>query len=181
MDKFFFDKEDATKKHPFPCPTTIRTALTNYLDITSLPTTQLLKELAQYATDETEKKSLLLMGSPSEEGKKYYNSFIRDNLVDIIALLEKNPSLKPPIDHVLELLPRLQVRYYSISSSPKVYPNSIHVTCTVIEYSTKDGRTRKGVCTNWLLNKMVTDDLKPKVPIFVRKSQFRLPFNKIHP
>ncbi len=141
-----------------------------------MPTTQLLKELAQYATDEAEKKSLLLMGSPSEEGKKYYNSFIRDNLVDIIALLEKNPSLKPPIDHVLELLPRLQVRYYSISSSPKVYPNSIHVTCTVIEYSTKDGRTRKGVCTNWLLNKMVTDDLKPKVPIFVRKSQFRLPF-----
>jgi NADPH-ferrihemoprotein reductase len=34
-------EEDATKKHPFPCPTTFRTALTYYLDITSLPTTQL--------------------------------------------------------------------------------------------------------------------------------------------
>ena len=64
-------EEDATKKHPFPCPTSFRTALTYYLDITSLPTTQLLKELAQYATDEDEKKALQLMGMPSEEGKVY--------------------------------------------------------------------------------------------------------------
>lgn len=76
----------------------------------------------------------------------------------------------------MELMPRLQARYYSISSSPKLYPNSIHITCTVIEYQTKDGRTRKGVATNWLSNKVATDDLKPKVPIYVRKSQFRLPF-----
>ena len=62
-------EEDATKKHPFPCPTTFRTALTYYLDICQLPTTQLLKELAQYATDEEERKSLQLMGLPSEEGK----------------------------------------------------------------------------------------------------------------
>lgn len=62
-------EEDATKKNPFPCPTTFRTALTFYLDITSLPTTQLLKELAQYAEDETEKKKLQTMGSASEEGK----------------------------------------------------------------------------------------------------------------
>lgn len=76
----------------------------------------------------------------------------------------------------MELLPRLQARYYSISSSPKVHPNSIHITCTVIEYQTKDGRTCKGVATNWLLNKAVGEDLQPKVPIYVRKSTFRLPF-----
>lgn len=32
------------------------------------------------------------------------------------------------------------------------------------------------MATNWLLNKAITDELKPKVPIYVRKSQFRLPF-----
>ena len=46
----------------------------------------------------------------------------------------------------------------------------------MIEYKTKDGRVCKGVATNWLLNKAITDDLKPRVPIYVRKSQFRLPF-----
>lgn len=169
-------EEDAPKKNPFPCPTTFRTALTFYLDITSLPTTQLLKELAQYATDESEKELLKLMASPSEEGKKKYREYIIDEHHDILSILENMKSLKPPIDHVLELLPRLQARYYSISSSPKLFPNTIHITCTVIEYKTKDGRTCKGVNTNWLMNKVVTDDLKPKVPIFVRKSQFRLPF-----
>jgi NADPH-ferrihemoprotein reductase len=168
--------EDATKKNPFPCPCSYRTALTHYLDIASLPTTQSLKELAQYTSNDEEKKQLLLMGSPTDEGKKSYNAFIRDNLVDIVTLLEKMPSIKPPIDHVLELMPRLQVRYYSISSSPKVYPNSIHVTCTVIEYKTKDGRTRKGTCTTWLSTKLVLEENQPGVPIFVRKSQFRLPF-----
>lgn len=116
------------------------------------------------------------MGSSSEEGKSLYNSYIRDQCRDLINLLENFSSLRPPIDHVMELMPRLQARYYSISSSPKLYPNSIHITCTVIEYQTKDGRTRKGVATNWLSNKIVTDELKPKVPIYVRKSQFRLPF-----
>jgi len=169
-------EDDATKKHPFPCPTTFRTALTYYLDITSLPTTQLLKEIAQYASDEEEKKNLLLMSSASEEGKNLYNSFIRDQHITLVALFERYKSLKPPIDHVMELLPRLQARYYSISSSPKVHPNSIHITCTVIQFTTKDGRTCKGVATNWLLNKAVSEDLQPRVPIYVRKSQFRLPF-----
>ncbi len=58
----------------------------------------------------------------------------------------------------------------------QLYPNSIHMTLTVVEYKTKDGRTCKGVATNWLLNKELTEDIKPKIPIFVRKSQFRLPF-----
>ncbi len=73
-------EEDATKKNPFPCPTTFRTALSFYLDITSLPTTQLLKELAQYAVDEDEKKRLQAMGSASEEGK--VGSYLRSDLFD---------------------------------------------------------------------------------------------------
>lgn len=38
----------------------------------------------------------------------------------LVAVLEDLPSFKPPLDYLLELLPRLQARYYSISSSPKV-------------------------------------------------------------
>jgi hypothetical protein len=38
----------------------------------------------------------------------------------ILAVLQDYPSLRPPIDHLCELLPRLQARYYSIASCPKV-------------------------------------------------------------
>lgn len=43
--------EDSSKKHPFPCPCTYRTALSYYLDVTSNPRTHVLKELAEYTTD----------------------------------------------------------------------------------------------------------------------------------
>ena len=61
--------EDAQKKNPFPSPCSYRTALSYYLDLTSMPNTQILKDLAQYATDENEKALLTLMGSYSDEGR----------------------------------------------------------------------------------------------------------------
>ena len=50
---------------------------------------------------------------------KYLDWVVKDHR-NILAILEDLPSLNPPIDHVLELLPRLQARLYSISSSSKV-------------------------------------------------------------
>ena len=49
-----------------------------------------------------------------------YQSWVLDSCRNILAVLEDMPSLKPPIDHLCELLPRLQARYYSIASSSKV-------------------------------------------------------------
>ncbi|XP_067144263.1 NADPH--cytochrome P450 reductase [Centruroides vittatus] len=169
--------EDSSKKHPFPCPCSYRTALLHYVDITSIPRTHVLKEIADYASDEEEKKKLKLMGSSSEQGKTLYLDWVVKNCRSIIHILEDMPSVRPPLDHVLELLPRLQARYYSISSSPKVHSNSIHITAVLVEYTTPTGRQNRGVATRWLKTKVVDNGLVEKVPIYVRRSQFRLPSN----
>lgn len=52
--------------------------------------------------------------------KALYQSWVLDASRSILAILEDMPSLRPPIDHLCELLPRLQARYYSIASSSKV-------------------------------------------------------------
>lgn len=44
--------QESTKKNPFPCPTSYRTALSHYIEITALPRTHILRELAEYCTDE---------------------------------------------------------------------------------------------------------------------------------
>lgn len=135
--------EESNKKHPFPCPTTYRTALTHYLDINNPPRTNVLYELAQYASDSKEQENMRKMASASPEGKvRYllfgsvqnpsfclpsesssqalYQSWVVDAERNILSILEGLPSLQPPIDHLCELLPRLQARYYSIASSGKV-------------------------------------------------------------
>ncbi|XP_070591245.1 NADPH--cytochrome P450 reductase isoform X2 [Erythrolamprus reginae] len=169
--------EESNKKHPFPCPTSYRTALTYYLDITNPPRTNVLYELAQYATNPSEQEQLRKMASSSAEGKGLYLSWVVESRRNILAILQDTPSLRPPIDHLCELLPRLQARYYSIASTSKVHPNSIHICAVVVEYTTKTDRVNKGVATNWLKNKQPNENgHKSTVPLYVRKSQFRLPF-----
>ncbi|XP_046559646.1 LOW QUALITY PROTEIN: NADPH--cytochrome P450 reductase-like [Haliotis rubra] len=173
--------EEASKKHPFPCPCTYRTALSHYLDIISPPRTHVLRELSEYAEDEKDKEFLQKMLAPTSEGKALYSDWVQKDHRSILAILEDLPSLKPPIDHICELLPRLQSRFYSISSSPKVHPQSIHITAVLVDYTTRAGRLTKGVATSWLAQKHPTESLKPTVPVYVRKSQFRLPFKPSTP
>lgn len=70
----------------------------------------------------------------------------------------------------------MQPRYYSISSSSKLHPTTVHVTAVLVQYETSTGRTNKGVATTFLAKKHPTaDEPLPRIPIFIRKSQFRLP------
>lgn len=170
--------EESSKRHPFPCPTSYRTALTFYLDISGKPRTHVLKELAEYASDPKEAEKLRLMASTSAEGKQLYSKWINEDCRSIIHVLEDLPSVKPKIDHLCELLPRLQCRYYSISSSAKLYPNRVHVTAVRVEYDTPTNRHVHGVATSWLAEKVPVeaDGVAPSVvPVFIRKSQFKLP------
>ncbi|ESO97377.1 hypothetical protein LOTGIDRAFT_187717 [Lottia gigantea] len=171
--------EEASKKHPFPNPCSYRTAFLHYLDIQSPPRTHILRELAEYAEDPKEKEFLLSM--TGSDGKDQYNEWIVKDHRNIVAILEDLKSLKPPLDHICEMLPRLQCRYYSISSSAKVHPTSIHITAVLVDYKTRTGRQVDGVATKWLSEKVINDDQKHTIPIFVRKSQFRLPFKPSTP
>lgn len=85
----------------------------------------------------------------------------RRTIIDVLADL---PSCKPPMDHLLELLPRLQPRYYSISSSPKDNPERISITAVLVSYRTRIDRAMKGVATSYLFDitrPLVNDEPMP--------------------
>ena len=52
--------------------------------------------------------------------QEQYHKWIQHDCRNILAVLEDLPSVKPSADHLCELIPRMQPRFYSISSSPKV-------------------------------------------------------------
>jgi FAD binding domain len=66
------------------------------------------------------RNKLRLMASTSAEGKQLYNDWVIKDNRSIVQVLDDMRSCKPSLEHLCELLPRLQPRYYSISSSPKV-------------------------------------------------------------
>lgn len=59
----------------------------------------------------------------------------------------------------------------------------MHICAVAVEYETKTGRINKGVATTWLRAKEPAKEngRRALVPMFVRKSQFRLPFKATTP
>jgi sulfite reductase (NADPH) flavoprotein alpha-component len=81
-----------------------------------------------------------------------------------IDLLHGFP-IKVSAAELLSVLKRMQPRLYSISSSPAVYEDEVHLTVSTVRYG-RDGQSRGGVCSTFLADR--ADGLA--VPIFVQKS-----------
>jgi NADPH-ferrihemoprotein reductase len=168
------NKQDSNKieKHtlPFPTPCTVRTALERYCDLSGLPRRSDLKQLAHYARDDIDRKALLRMAA--KEGKAEYKDKIVECHVGIHDIVTKLcPSIVCPLEHFIMVCPRMQPRYYTISSSSTVHPKTIHITFSVTEEAKKDGGKFKGCCSGYLERKKKGDSVR----VYVRDSTFRLP------
>jgi len=154
----------------FPSPCTVRECLARYYDLAGPPRRSELKLLAAYATDPFCKKALMRLAS--KDGKAEYKAKILDAKMGIVDIVSKLcPSVEMPLEHFISVCPRLQPRYYTISSSSTVHPNFIHATVSILSEQRHDGSTFKGVCSNHLVDIIQNG----KVRVFVRDSTFRLP------
>ncbi|XP_013413682.1 nitric oxide synthase, inducible isoform X2 [Lingula anatina] len=144
----FSVKHNAWGSHPRLPPCTIQMALLHYLDITKPPTQDMLKGLAQLATNNKEHNRLITLAK-NEEAYLQWRDYKMPTIVDVLSEFQ---SIQLPVAFLLSQLPILEPRCFSVSSSPDVHPNEIHLTVGVLQYRTNDGRLHDGLCTTWLEN-----------------------------
>ncbi|XP_066300342.1 methionine synthase reductase-like [Branchiostoma lanceolatum] len=133
-----------------PARCTIRHALLTCLEIRAVPKKAFLRMLVEHTSDAVQKRRLQELCS--KQGTADYASFIREPNLRLLDVLTAFPSCCPPFEQLLEMLPRLQPRPYSVSSSPLVSPDRLHFVFNIVDIPSGSGRAAActGVCTGWL-------------------------------
>ncbi|MEO1092008.1 MAG: sulfite reductase subunit alpha [Pseudomonadota bacterium] len=91
---------------------------------------------------------------------------------DVLDVLERFPSARPPARSFVDTLDALQPRLYSISSSPRRHGREVHLTIAVTR-TDKDARLRNGVASTFFAERIA-----PGTPIRVYRQaahDFALP------
>lgn len=192
-------------KIELPSPTTIRALFNRYLEISAPVSRSTVEGVAQFAPDPEAKAFILKLG----QDKLAYSTYLTHTHVTLGRLLNLASNAaaswsKLPLEFVIESLPRMQPRYYSISSSSVLNPRRAAITALVAadQLPKNPQALINGVASNYLLALMntqtsthnpaatSTDRIAPeydlggpsdsllqgqKLYAHIRRSKFRLP------
>lgn len=158
-----------TRRCPVQGLCTVQNALLWRCDINAVPRKRLCQQLVQYATEP--KQAARLRHLTSDDGKQEFHDWIEQG-TSLLDVLTEFSSIDVPFCDFLQLVQRIQPRYYTIASSKMVNPTTVHITVIMEEKTLKNGNQFKGLATGYL------DTLRQGIDqcmIFVRASSFRLP------
>ncbi|KAG7531568.1 Ferredoxin-NADP reductase (FNR) nucleotide-binding domain [Arabidopsis suecica] len=130
-------------------PIKLKTFVELTMDVTSAsPRRYFFEVMSFYATAEHEKERLQYFASP--EGRDDLYNYNQKERRSILEVLEDFPSVQIPFEWLVQLVPPLKPRAFSISSSPLAHPAQVHLTVSIVSWITPYKRTRKGLCSSWL-------------------------------
>lgn len=145
----------------------LREALTHRLALAG-PTPKFVALLAEHAADPAEKATLTSLLGP--ESKPALTGYLEER--HFVDLLEEFRSVRLTPQQFVDQLRRLTPRLYSIASSPRLYPNEVHLTVEVVRYATNQ-RERLGVCSTFLADRVPVGTTS--APVFISHSHFGPP------
>jgi len=146
---FRIENIDSNRSIPLPEVITARKLLTEVVDIGGWPKRRFYEMLKMSTVDEAEKEELEYLCS--KDGKVQLTKNNAESLT-YAELLAKYPNAVPSFAHILDYIPDIKPRLYSIASSPRMRgeDQECHLCIIKNEWSATSGRNRVGLCTRWL-------------------------------
>ncbi len=128
------------------------------------PSRQLLAAILEKCPDANELSEFI-----DPEAKSVMDDWVDGR--DVVDILRAYPEARFTADELIKILRKLQPRLYSIASSPKAFPEDIHLTVAVVRYELH-GRNRQGVCSTYLADRVNGGTM----PVFIHSAKhFRQP------
>ncbi|XP_039417790.1 NADPH-dependent diflavin oxidoreductase 1 isoform X1 [Corvus cornix cornix] len=163
-----------------PQPCTIQYLVTHYLDISCVPRRSFFELLASFSTNELEREKLQEFSSAQgqEELFSYCNRPRRTTLEAMWDFPHTTCAI--PADYLLDLIPRIRPRAFSIASSMLAHPERMQILVAVVRYKTRLSKPRRGLCSTWLAS-LNPEQGDVRVPLWVKKGGMKFPADPATP
>eukprot|EP01065_Artemidia_motanka_P047259 TRINITY_DN7361_c0_g1_i1.p1 TRINITY_DN7361_c0_g1~~TRINITY_DN7361_c0_g1_i1.p1 ORF type:complete len:2051 (+),score=805.57 TRINITY_DN7361_c0_g1_i1:77-6229(+) len=152
--------------------------LTQSLDLFGRPSRKFYKKLAMVTEDEEEKAKLenLL----TKEGRPQLLDLIKETTThaDIMRMF---PGAKPPIEHLVDFLPPIKQRLYSIASAPARDGDRLHMCIVADDWETPSGKYQHGLCTGYLAGRAGHKPSPDVIQGKINPATFTLPSSPTQP
>ncbi len=141
----------------------LRDALSRKRELTTLTAATVIKYCALVADNG-------LQSLVERDRSAALNKFLHGK--DIVDLLQDFPCTIGDAQSLVDLLPPLKPRLYSISSSLAAFPEEVHLTIAVVRYEYR-GRRRGGLASTWFADRVAVGNA---AAVYVHQNpRFRLP------
>lgn len=163
IDALNWDAETPIQMNDSDSMRSLKEALTHDFEIAKL-TPVLMKNAAE------------LLGNPMLNANIQKSKWVQNYIYgkDVIDLIRDFTPVALEPNMLPQLLRKLPPREYSIASSNKVNPNSVHITVRVVKYEAHR-RERFGVCSVQLADRTSVGD---KLPVYLKKNpNFKFPYD----
>ena len=133
--------------------TTLRTLLTEHLDLTAIPRRSFFSLISHFTDDRFHKDRLLEFTKPEYIDELYdYTTRPRRSILEV---LQEFDSVKIPWQWAANTLPELRGRQFSIASGGQLKQNPngsvrFELLVAIVKYKTVIKKIREGVCTRYL-------------------------------
>src|SRR4029079_10616717 len=138
---------------PIEEPTPLLGVLGSCVELQDVATRGDVAVLARHTDDPQQKAALEALAGDDEAAHAAYRAQVYTPNRSVLDLLDDFPACNLPFEVYLDLLPPLRPRYFSISSSPLVSPDTCSITAGVLRAPARSGTgTFTGVCSGHLAN-----------------------------